>query len=113
MSKVSLTMSGHGNQRSTLGHRARKPNTDEPTTIAKRKYQPRSMILACAFATVPPLLAFSFAVLVGTTTVFYVIAAVSLVLLVVAGPRNGDIARLDDRMVDAGRPFRVAAALDV
>ena len=73
----------------------------------------RRMILACAFATVPPILAFSFAVLVGTTTVFYVIAAVSLVLLVVAGPRNGDITRLDDRMVDAGRPFRVAAALDV
>jgi hypothetical protein len=73
----------------------------------------RRMILACAFATVPPILAFSFAVLVGTTTVFYVIAAVSLVLLVVAGPRKGDIARLDNRMVGAGRPFRVAAALDV
>lgn len=72
----------------------------------------RRMILSCAFATVPPLLAFAFALAVGTTTIFFVVAAVSLFLLVVAGPRTRDIARLDDRMVDAGRPFRVAAALD-
>ena len=73
----------------------------------------RRMTLACAFATVPPLLAFAFAIVVGTTTVFFVIAAASVALLVFAGPRAGDIARLDDRMVDAGRPFRVAAALDI
>ena len=73
----------------------------------------RRMTLACAFATVPPILAFAFAIVVGTTTIFFVIAAASLVLLVFSGPRAGDIARLDDRMVDAGRPFRVAAALDV
>lgn len=73
----------------------------------------RRMILACAFATVPAVLAFAFAIVVGTTLVFFVIAAASLVLLVRAGPWAGDIARLDDRMVDAGRPFRVAAALDV
>jgi len=72
----------------------------------------RRMTLACAFATVPSILAFAFAILVGTTTVFFVIAAASLVLLVFSGPRAGDIARLDDQMVDAGRPFRVAAALD-
>jgi hypothetical protein len=72
----------------------------------------RRMTLACAFATVPPILAFAFAIVVGTTTVFFVIAAASLVLLVFAGPRSGDIERLDDRMVEAGRPFRVAAALD-
>ena len=73
----------------------------------------RRMILACAFATVPSILAFAFAISVGTTTIFYAIAAASLVLLVFAGPRAGDLARLDDRMVDAGRPFRVAAALNV
>lgn len=73
----------------------------------------RRMTLACAFATVPAILAFAFAIVVGTTTVFFVVAAVSLALLVFAGPRTGDIARLDDRMVDAGRPFRVSAALDV
>ena len=73
----------------------------------------RRMILASAFATVPSILAFAFAISVGTTTIFYVIAGASLVLLVFAGPRAGDLARLDDRMVDAGRPFRVAAALDM
>jgi hypothetical protein len=73
----------------------------------------RRMILACAFATVPSILAFALAISVGTTTIFYAIAGASLVLLVFAGPRAGDLARLDDRMVDAGRPFRVAAALDV
>ena len=73
----------------------------------------RRMTLACAFATVPPLLAFAFAIVVGTTTIFFVIAAASVALLVFAGPRAGDIARLDDRMVEAGRPFRVAAALDI
>lgn len=73
----------------------------------------RRMILACAFATVPSILAFAFALSVGMTTIFLVIAAASLALLVFAGPRAGDFARLDDRMVDAGRPFRVAAALDV
>lgn len=72
----------------------------------------RRMILACAFATVPALLAFAFAIVVGTTTIFYAIAAASLVLLVLAAPRSGDLARLDDRMVDAGRPFRVSAAFD-
>ena len=73
----------------------------------------RRMTLACAFATVPSILAFAFAIVVGTTTVFFVIAVASLVLLVFSGPWAGDIARLDDQMVDAGRPFRVAAALDV
>ena len=73
----------------------------------------RRMILACAFATVPSILAFAFAIAVGTTTILYVIAGASLVLLVFVGPRAGDLARLDDRMVDAGRPFRVAAALDM
>ena len=73
----------------------------------------RRMILACAFATTPSILAFAFAIVAGTTTAFFVIGAASLVLLVFAGPRAGDIARLDDRMVAAGRPFRVAAALDV
>lgn len=72
----------------------------------------RRMTLACAFAIVPTLLAFAFAIVVGTTTVFFVIAVVSLVLLVFAAPRSGDIAHLDSRMVDAGRPFRVSAALD-
>jgi hypothetical protein len=72
----------------------------------------RRMTLACAFATAPSILAFAFAIMVGTTTIFFVIAAGSLVLLTLAAPRPGDIARLDDRMVDAGRPFRVAAALD-
>jgi hypothetical protein len=73
----------------------------------------RRMTLACAFATVPAILAFAFAIVVGTTTTFFVIAAASIALLVFAGPRAGDIARLDDRMVEAGRPFRVAAALDI
>ncbi len=73
----------------------------------------RRMTLACAFATVPSILAFAFAIVVGTTTVFFVIAAASLVLLVFSGPRADDIARLDEQMVDEGRPFRVAAALDV
>lgn len=73
----------------------------------------RRMTLSCAFATVPALLAFAFTIVVGTSTIFFVIAAASVALLVFAGPRAGDIARLDDRMVDAGRPFRVAAALDV
>ena len=73
----------------------------------------RRMVLSCAFATAPPILACAFAIVAGTTTAFFAVAATSLVLLVLAGPRAGDIARLDDRMVDAGRPFRVAAALDV
>ena len=72
----------------------------------------RRMVLACSFATIPPLLAFAFALVAGTTTGFFVIAGVSLLLLALAGPRRGDIDALDDRMVEAGRPFRVAAALD-
>ena len=72
----------------------------------------RRMVLACAFATIPPLLAFAFVVVAGTTTVFFIIAVISLVLLTLAGPRRGDIGVLDDRMVKNGRPFRVAAALD-
>jgi hypothetical protein len=72
----------------------------------------RRMTLACAFATVPALLAFVFVIVAGTTMAFFVVAAASLVLLVFVGPRAGDIADLDDRMVEAGRPFRVSAALD-
>ncbi len=72
----------------------------------------RRMVLACAFATIPPLLAFAFVLVARTTTAFFIIAATSLVLLALAGPRRRDIDALDDRMVEAGRPFRVAAALD-
>ena len=36
----------------------------------------RRMILACAFATVPAVLAFAFAIVVGTTLVFFVIAPI-------------------------------------
>lgn len=72
----------------------------------------RRMVLAFAFAMIPPLLAFTFVLVAGTTTVFFIIAVASLVLLALAGPRRGDIDVLDDHMVEAGRPFRVAAALD-
>lgn len=72
----------------------------------------RRMVLACACATIPPLLAFAFAMVAGTTTAFFVIAAISLILLALAAPRRGDIDVLDDRMIEAGRPFRVAATLD-
>jgi F0F1-type ATP synthase membrane subunit c/vacuolar-type H+-ATPase subunit K len=72
----------------------------------------RRMVLACAFVVTPALLAFAFAFTVGTTVVFYLVAAAALVLLAYAGPRRGDIELLDDRMVDAGRSFRVSAALD-
>ncbi len=72
----------------------------------------RRMVLACAFAVAPALLAFAFAFTAGTTVVFYIVALAALVLLAYAGPRSADIAELDDRMVDAGRSFRVSAALD-
>jgi hypothetical protein len=72
----------------------------------------RRMVLACAIAMTPPLLAFTFVLVAGTTTVFFIIAVASFVLLALAGPRRGDIDVLDDHMVEAGRPFRVAAALD-
>lgn len=72
----------------------------------------RRMVLACSFAAIPSMLAFTFVIAAGTTTAFHIIAAASLGLLVLAGPRRGDIDLLDDRMVEAGRPFRVAAALD-
>ena len=77
-----------------------------------REAYSRRMVLACSFAAVPSLLAFTFVVVAGTTTAFFIITAGSLGLLAFAGPRGADIDRLDDRMVDAGRPFRVAAALD-
>jgi len=70
------------------------------------------MVMACSFAAIPSLLAFTFVIVAGTTTAFYLISAASLGLLVFAGPRRADIESLDDRMVEAGRPFRVAAALD-
>lgn len=72
----------------------------------------RRMVLACSFAAIPSLLAFTFVIVAGTTTAFFIITAGSLGLLALAGPRAGDIDRLDDRMIEAGRPFRVAAALD-
>lgn len=72
----------------------------------------RRMVMACSFAVIPSLLAFAFVIVAGTTTAFFLISAASLGLLVFAGPRRADIDRLDDRMVEAGRPFRVAAALD-
>lgn len=77
-----------------------------------REAYSRRMVLACSFAAIPSLLAFTFVIVAGTTTAFFIIAAISLGLLGLAGPRRGDIAALDDRMVEAGRPFRVAAALD-
>jgi len=72
----------------------------------------RRLQLACSFAAIPSLLAFTFVIVAGTTMTFFVIAVVSLGLLAFAGPRRRDIDVLDDRMVAAGRPFRVAAALD-
>lgn len=72
----------------------------------------RRMLLACSFAAIPTLLAFTFVIVAGTSTTFFIIAAASLGMLAFAGPRRGDIDMLDDRMVEAGRPFRVAAALD-
>jgi cell division protein FtsW (lipid II flippase) len=72
----------------------------------------RRMVLSCAFAVAPALLAFAFVFAAGTTVVFYVVAAAALVLLLHAGPRSRDIERLDEWMVDAGRSFRVSAALD-
>lgn len=58
------------------------------------------------------LIAFTFVLVAGSTTVFPIIAVASFVLLALAGPRRGDIYVLDDHMVEAGRPFRVAAVLD-
>jgi len=72
----------------------------------------RRMVLACAFAVAPALLAFAFVFAAGTTEVFYIVALASLALLAYAGPRSADIEELDDRMVGAGRSFRVSAALD-
>lgn len=72
----------------------------------------RRMVLSCAFAVTPALLAFAFVFAAGTTEVFLGVAAAALLLLAYAGPRSGDIELLDDRMVDAGRSFRVSAALD-
>ena len=77
-----------------------------------REAYSRRMVLACSFAAIPSLLAFTFVIVAGTTTAFFGITVASLGLLVFAGPRRGDIEVLDDRMVEAGRPFRVAAALD-
>ena len=70
------------------------------------------MVLSCAFAVAPALLAFAFVFATGAREVFYGVAVAALLLLAYAGPRVGDIELLDDRMVEAGRSFRVSAALD-
>ena len=72
----------------------------------------RRMLLACAFSITPAFAAFVVVLVAGTTKVFYVVAVLALVALTVSGPRRADIERLDERMIDAGRPFRASAALD-
>ncbi|MEA3503085.1 MAG: hypothetical protein U9R47_09950 [Actinomycetota bacterium] len=77
-----------------------------------RRAYARRMLLACSFSITPAFVAFVFVLVAGTTAAFYIVAVLALVALVISGPRRIDIERLDERMIDAGRPFRASAALD-
>ncbi len=72
----------------------------------------RRMLLACGFSVTPAFAAFVLVLAVGMTRVFFAVSLLALGALIVSGPRRVDIERLDERMIDAGRPFRVSAALD-
>ncbi len=77
-----------------------------------REAYARRMFLACGFSITPAFAAFVLVLATGATTVFLVVSVLALVALVVSGPRRSDIDQLDERMIAAGRPFRVSAALD-
>jgi len=72
----------------------------------------RRMLLASGFSITPAFAAFVLVLVTGVTMVFFIVSVLALVALLVSGPRRADIERLDERMIDAGRPFRVSAALD-
>ena len=72
----------------------------------------RRMLLASGFSITPAFAAFVLVLVTGVTTVFFIVSVLALVALLISGPRRADIERLDERMIDAGRPFRVSAALD-
>ncbi len=77
-----------------------------------REAYARRMLLACAFSITPVFVAFVFVLVAGTTETFYIVAVLAFVALFASGPRRADIERLDERMIDAGRPFRASAALN-
>jgi hypothetical protein len=77
-----------------------------------RKAYARRLFLACGFSITPAFAAFVLVLATGATTALFVVSVLALVALVVSGPRRADIDQLDERMIDAGRPFRVSAALD-
>ena len=72
----------------------------------------RRMLLACGFSVTPAFAAFVLVFVAGMTSLFFIVSGLALVALVVSGPRRSDIDLLDEKMIDAGRPFRVSAALD-
>lgn len=71
----------------------------------------RRFMVAASIALGPALVGFGFAVALGVLGPYVVGAVVSLMLLFHGGPRDGDLRRLDDRLLREGKPFRVSAAV--
>ncbi len=72
----------------------------------------KRFLLTATFALSPAVVGFALGLGAGAAAPALATVALSFAALLYTGPRPGDLRRIDERMVAAGRPFRLSAALE-